>query len=202
VKVAPAAEELRRYAAAREGIAFKRPPSTLSKVNDPRGKEMSILFRQGLTLQQIGHRYGITRERVRQILTKHHGIVGKNGGAHVTSRRRAISQAARKDATYLAKHGCSFAQYKELLEMGRSLDVGRRRTPVGAFIQQRNNARRFGYPWKLTLWEWWTVWKKSGHWEERGRGNGYWLTRRDKRGPFSTENVFIARGEDNWSGDT
>jgi hypothetical protein len=76
---------------------------------------------------------------------------------------------------------------------------GRGRTPVGAFIQQRNNARRYGYQWKLSLWQWWTLWQKSGHWNERGRGHGYWLARRDKSGPFSADNVFIARGDDSWS---
>jgi len=223
LKVTP--EELRRYAATgrsikeaatefgvsystvfvrakREGIAFKRPPATNTKVSDPTGKKMLVLYHNGETLQQIGDRYGVTRERVRQILTKHHGIDARHGGAHVTSRRRTISQAARRDAKYLSKYGCSFAQHKELLEMGRSLSsegVARGRTPVGAFIQQRNNARRCGYPWKLTLWQWWTIWQKSGHWNDRGRGHGYWLARRDKSGPFSIENVFIARGEDSWS---
>lgn len=77
--------------------------------------------------------------------------------------------------------------------------VARGRTPVGAFIQQRNNAQRCGFPWKLTLWQWWALWQKSGHWNYRGRGHGYWLARRDKSGPFSIENVFITRGEDSWS---
>jgi hypothetical protein len=163
---------------------------------------MLALYRNGATLKQIGERYGITRERVRQILTKLYGMDARHGGARVIARRRAISHTARKDAKCLDKHGCSYAQYKELIEMGRSLTgagIGAARTPVRAFAQQRNNALRCGYPWKLTLWQWWTVWQKSGHWSERGRGNGYWLTRRDKTGPFIVENVFIARGEDSWS---
>jgi sigma-70-like protein len=183
--------------AKRAGIAFKRPPSPCIRVSDPSGEEMVKLYAEGQTLHQIGVRYGVTRERVRQILAKHHGINGKKGGAYVVSRRRAISRAARRDAKYLAKHGCSFAQYKELLEIGRSLirlGVPRSRTPVGAYFQQRNNANNCGYEWQLTLWEWWTIWKKSGHWNERGRGNGYWLRRRDKSGAFTVENVFIASG--------
>ena len=188
--------------AKRLGIAFKRPPSTVAKVSDPSRKEMLALYRKGATLQQVGDRYGITRERVRQILTKLYGIHARHGGAHLVARRRAISKAARKDAQCLAKHGCSVAQYKELLEMGRALmreGVPRSRTPLGAFLQQRHNARQCGYSWKLKLWDWWAIWQKSGHWNERGRGAGYWLTRRDKSGPFSIENVFIARGEDSWS---
>jgi hypothetical protein len=188
--------------AKRDKITFKRPPSTNSKVNDPGGREMAALYRNGATLQQIGDRYGVTRERVRQILAKHHSIDARHGGQRVTSRRRAISYAARRDAKYLVKCGCSFAQHKELLEIGRSLmreGVPRGRTPVGAFITQRNNARRCGYSWKLTLWDWWTVWQKSGHWNERGRGHGYWMARRDKAWPFSVENVFIAKGDDSWS---
>jgi len=218
-------EELRRFAAAgvsikepasklgvsystvflrakREGIAFKRPPSTKSKVNDPVRKEMAVRYRNGATLQQIGDHYGITRERVRQILSQHYGIDGRHGGQHVTARRRSISTASNRDTKYLAKYGCSFAQFKELLEIGRTLmseGEPRARTPVGAFRQQRHNARQCGYVWNFTLWQWWTIWQKSGHWNERGRGHGYWMTRRDKSGPFSVENVFIAPGEDSWS---
>lgn len=134
MKVTP--EELRRYAAAgrsiketatelgvsystvfirakREGIAFKRPPATNTKVSDPTGKEMLGLYRKG-----AGDCYGVTRERVRQILTKHHGIDARHGGAHLTSRRRTISQAARRDAKYLAKYDAPLLSIKNFSKWG------------------------------------------------------------------------------------
>ncbi|MGH6866889.1 MAG: sigma factor-like helix-turn-helix DNA-binding protein [Methyloceanibacter sp.] len=185
--------------AKRAGIKFKRPRSTLAKVSDPSREEMLGLYRNGATLQQIGDRFGVTRERVRQILKRLYGINALHGGARLIARPKAISNAARKDAKYLAKYGCSYAQVKELLEMGRTSGVKRDRTPIGAFRVQRRNARRDGCEWKLTLWEWWTIWQRSGHWNERGRGKGYWLARRDKSGPFSVDNVFTASGADSWS---
>lgn len=46
---------------------------------DEREIEMTILYKEGKTLQEIGDLYGITRERVRQLL-KRHGITGSDGG--------------------------------------------------------------------------------------------------------------------------
>ena len=56
-----------------------------------RANEMAVLYKAGHTLQEIGHRYDLTRERVRQIMTQRFGITAKDGGAVV----RAAAQIAR-----------------------------------------------------------------------------------------------------------
>jgi hypothetical protein len=67
--------------------------------------------------------------------------------------------------------------------------------PAHAFRQQRNNARRCGIGWELTLWQWWSIWQASGKWPERGRV-GYWMCRHDKARPFTVDNVFICRAHE------
>lgn len=46
---------------------IKNGATILGKVADDRTAEMARLYRSGETLQQIGDKYGLTRERVRQI---------------------------------------------------------------------------------------------------------------------------------------
>lgn len=86
------------------------------------------------------------------------------------------------------KYGCSREQYIAI----RGLTTRR-------FIEQRRNAKTRGIGWELTFWQWWSIWQQSGHWHERGRGQGYVMCRLNDVGPYSEDNVFIATAADNSS---
>lgn len=44
----------------------------------------------------------------------------------------------------------------------------------------------------LTFEEWYDIWQKSGHWENRGRRQGqYVMSRYNDTGPYSKDNVYI-----------
>jgi transposase len=172
------------------------------KTHDERADAMAALYRNGETLKQIGVRYGLTRERVRQIITKYHGRMAKKGGQHVRTAVRRVKAAASRDAHYLAKYGCTFAQWKLIHQHGaemRSRGVGAYRCPSRAYMSQRNNARHRGIGWELTLWQWWTIWQESGHWDQRGRGHGYVMCRKGDEGSYAIGNVFIATAAENSS---
>ena len=64
---------------------------------DDRTDAMVTLFTDGATLAEIGQRYGVTRERVRQILA-HVGVTRIEGGSHVRAQRK-------RDTPYLKKWG-------------------------------------------------------------------------------------------------
>lgn len=69
-----------------------------------------------------------------------------------------------------------------------------------AFKTQRKNALRRGVQWALTFDEWCDVWAESGHWHERGKGQGqYVMSRRDDSGPYRIGNIFIQPAVDNAS---
>lgn len=157
--------------------------------------DMCALYRSGKTLQEIGDQYGLTRERVRQLIARH-GISAKNGGARVRARRDRVKRLARKDERYLRKLGCTFAQYVSLRDMAKSSYYT---GPLGAFACQKNNAARRGIQWELSLWQWWTIWRESGHWEQRGRGQGYVMARKSDEGPYAVGNVYITTAIDNCS---
>jgi len=188
---------IRRYAK-RYGIEFKRVYRVIDEAaarsREARAQEFAARYVAGETLEVIGQSHGITRERVRQVLALQ-GISASDGGQAVTTAARAVSKRDRKEAICLAKWGCTRADYEELLTIGRTLTalgVKRERQPIGAFVRQKVNARIRGIGWDLTLWQWWTIWKESGRWDERGRGHGYVMCRKGDVGPYSVDNVLIA----------
>lgn len=151
-----------------------------------RAANMVALYTEGRTLEQIGQQYGITRERVRQLMSKHFRTNGESGGRAVLSERRRQAAQARKDAACIAKHGCTVAQYKATPAKAKR-----------AYIAQRRNAGVRKIEWHFNFWTWWTVWQASGHWEQRGRGQGYVMCRNGDVGPYSPANVHIATAVQN-----
>lgn len=171
--------------------------------NDSRVEPMAVMYRSGATLQQIGDHYGVTRERVRQLLTGRLGIRGSDGGQSIIDRRNREKAQAAHDRKCLDRMGCTFQQWRQMRDLGRemrrTLGVSYSRTPTGAYISQRNNARKRGIAWEISLWDWWQIWQQSGRWEQRGRGSGFVMCRFNDVGPYKVGNVFIATGVENSS---
>lgn len=74
---------------------------------DDRWEQMSSLYREGQTLAAIGERFGITRERVRQILRKN-GVASE--GHRGKARRQSIAWRKEKQVLGLANNGRSVAE--------------------------------------------------------------------------------------------
>lgn len=183
-------------------LPYMRRGPGRSQAAKSRAAKMVALYKAGYTLVQIGEVYGITRERVRQLMTRHFGIRHADGGQSVIAAAARAKRKAAKDAQCMTKYGCTHAQYQGVLRVGREMlaaGSSRERTPRGAFIAQRRNARTRGIGWELTFWQWWTIWQESGHWEQRGRGSGYVMCRKGDEGPYAVGNVFIATSIENVS---
>jgi len=68
------------------------------------------------------------------------------------------------------------------------------------YRQQELNARKRGIPWLFTFETWWSIWDKSGHWNERGRdSHQYCMSRFDDKGVYEASNVSIATNNKNRS---
>lgn len=176
------------------GIKFRHASASLP--GSPRADAMASMYRAGKTLDQIGQLYGVTRERVRQIISKEYRLTGSDGGQHIKAKVERERRRAEKEAECYQTHGCSLSQLKELRRIGREMrlnDSSREVTPIGAFVCQRSNARSRGVGWSLKLWEWWSIWQQSGKWAERGRAaDAYVMCRFRDEGPYEIGNVYIA----------
>lgn len=168
-----------------------------------RAAKMAAMYRAGMTLQQIGEHYSLSRERVRQLMTKHHGVRYDGGGRHVKAVARRQQSSADKNARYLRKYGCTFEQYVEAREVGEAMiaqGAGAYQAPLRAFATQRNNAKARDISWELTFWQWWTIWQESGKWDERGRArDAYVMSRFGDAGAYAAGNIYIGTLSENSS---
>lgn len=170
-------------------IDFRRKKLANEPEHLIRAADMRQRYENGETLIQIGARYGVTRERVRQILTRDFGIGARDGGKAEMGRRKRRELQKKRDARSQKMWGCSHREYLRILK--------RPDKPTFAYWGQQKNARRRGIGWEINLWQWWKVWQQSGRWDERGRGHGYQMCRLNDTGPYSVDNVYIATGSEN-----
>jgi lambda repressor-like predicted transcriptional regulator len=178
-----------KYAKA-HGIEFTHGNIGLG-VDLDRAEAMAAMYRAGKTLAEIGALYGVTRERVRQILTKRQGMTAADGGQSVKALARRAAIKSRRDKKCIEKHGCTYDQYRELVRLQK---------PTKAWIRQRNRAKNRGIEWNLKLWDWWQIWQKSGKWSQRGRTKGdYVMCRFGDIGAYEIGNVYIATTSHNCS---
>ncbi len=143
-----------------------------------RKEQMIKLYRSGKTLEQIGNQYGITKERVRQIIRN--SISAKEGGKTVSSIKSNKEKKDKKLNAEIQKFGCSYAE-KQLIP----------------------SKFRVAFTCKLKLWkatttcsitikEWYDLWLESGHIHQRGKGKGtYVMIRIDKTKPYQIDNMHI-----------
>ena len=148
---------------------------------------MADLYRQGQTLEVIGEQYGITRERVRQLL-KEVGVTAKQGGAAVRAKKKREELSSRLEEKSLRVRGMTCAEFKAIPSKAKR-----------AYAQQRRNAAIRGIEWKFNLASWWRFWSMSGKWDHRGRGQGYCMARKGDSGPYSPDNVYICTIGENFS---
>lgn len=167
-----------------------------------RTDDMISMYRDGLSLEDIGSSFGVSRERVRQILHKYAGMTAKDGGAYIKmAAKRAERRRMREEQSY-ERYGCSRADMRGLRDIGKDMmdkGHGYYSTPLGSFRSKRNNVIYNGGEWTLKVWEWWQVWVESGKWPEKGRGLGkYGMTRIDPAYGFVPGNVKIIKFGDWW----
>lgn len=167
---------------------------------------MCTLYRSGKTLNEIGITYGITRERVRQLI-KPYGLTRTFGGAHVRGVTEKIAQIRdhgerlrdKDEGRYQRWLRCSKDAFIDLTGMTWKWTDNNSKNPAYAYVQQARNAQRRAIEWRLTFPQWWKIWQDSGKWLQRGRGEGYCMARHGDSGAYEPENVYICTIGENFS---
>jgi transposase len=160
---------------------------TNPRTPDARAIRMMEMYRSGLTLQQIGTRYQVSRERVRQILRRFECLPQEGGSCRRGKNKREQYIADREQRSF-KRHGCSYEEYLAIRAEGA--------TKPWRF--QKRSARYRGIHWDLNLKQWWDIWQKSGHWHERGRGKDlYCMARVSDEGGYAYGNVYITTLREN-----
>lgn len=153
---------------------------------------MAGLYRRGKTLAEVGAIFGVTRERVRQLI-KRIGVTSDDGGHKQRARDRKARAKAEsiklRDARTQAVYGCDWAV---AVALNGGVTALRSKGITGAYYQHRRNAINHGTEWHFTLPLWLQTWQASGHFHERGRaGDSYVMARYGDAGPYSPSNVYI-----------
>lgn len=182
-------------------LNLKPEPATKKKripKHSERNSRIVEMFKSGKTLKEIGKGYGITRERVRQVLFEF-GITGKDGGQALAVRERKVKFKAEQDRKYLKRTGYTYREYRRINDDPKNRYNGYYGYPSAAYTQQRNNAYDRKIGWEFSNFrEWWEVWEKSGKWPLRGRGYGYYVMARiNDKGPYRADNVKIIQAVEN-----
>lgn len=155
--------------------------------NKERAEAMASMYRQGVILADIGEKFGITRERVRQILSVL-GIVGKDGGARARTAMKNRSAEQAKIARVQARWGVDYALWLEL----RAAKI------TAAYACHKKNAGQRAIPFLLTFPEWLSVWQASGKLHLRGKGIGkYCMSRLSDSGAYELGNVHVQPCQEN-----
>ncbi|QHJ76797.1 MAG: hypothetical protein [Bacteriophage sp.] len=153
------------------------------KVGKQLHPEICNAYKSGKTLSEVAVIYGVSTERIRQILEMH-GLNGKSGGVSKKVEARKIKEEER----FMMKHGCTREQFDSI----KGHYTEKTKSPWCAFKSQRRNAISRGVEWKFVFWDWWRVWMESGKWEFRGRGQCcYCMCRIGDSGAYEIGNVYI-----------
>lgn len=163
-------------------------PKPMTKSNPERDAEMVRLFREGMSLSEIGALYGITRERVRQCLLRQ-GLTGKDGGIHVKAlARTALREHRRREARerrIQRIYGCSI---DELRDTRAKLSIYMERRIEQIYRSKRAMALRQGVAWQISFPEFVTLMRP--HMNEYGLGRkNIVIRRKDLTAPYTIDNV-------------
>ena len=169
--------------------------------------EMYKMMTEGNSFHDIGLKYGVSRERIRQIFDRTFGMTAKDCARYKNSTARKIERkilyreeiANRKEQRYSKIFGCSVDVLNQINGRPFIRDSGKNSCPASKYYSHKFNASKRGIEWDMTFPEWWNIWRESGKWSFRGRGYGYVMARYGDSGAYKVGNVYICTQAQNSS---
>lgn len=172
-----------------------QPTRHFNRAVEARRQTMRNLYRTGKTLEEIGVQFGVSRERVRQIIKMNAHGGGQSVKTVMRERERTEKRRQHDEARCFLEFGCSLAEYREINGNANKRAVA---SPSGIYLNKKKEAAGRRIEWEFTFPTWWKVWQDSGKWAMRGRGKGrYCLARYGDTGPYSPTNARVITNEAN-----
>ena len=96
-------------------------------------------------------------------------------------------------STYSDKHKEYYRKNKDkILAQRKIYESEWINTPKGQFSIQKRKAKRRKIEWLLSFEDWFSIWMKSGQWDNRGMSaQSFCMCRLNDTGPYAVENVRI-----------
>lgn len=152
-----------------------------------REEKMAAMYAAGITLQNIGDKFGLTRERVRQLLGKI-GVDPLSGGKRFVAASNRATATAKQRLRIEQKYGVTPEVLKTLQANGAAL----------RYQYHKRNSKNRAIPFNLTLGQWWSVWAASGKYDLCGKGIGkFCMSRIKDSGAYELGNVHIQSSQEN-----
>jgi transposase len=144
-----------RIGADRYAIKTEKPSPSLPDDVSERNREMVELYKSGMTLESIGMKYGITRERVRQILRKMAVPADVGGQAVAMLVSCSERKTKRQERAEFVEKRC-FANFGCSLEVLTAINGGisaykTAGTASYNYLQQKANSEKRGIDFRLTF---------------------------------------------------
>lgn len=150
------------------------------RIDPARTEAMIAMYRQGITLAKIGEKFGVTRERVRQLI-RAAGFLEK-AGASIAARAKQERAKRERALRCMDKWDVDLATWKRCRQDGT----------IRRFESHRNAAKSRCIPFCLTFGQWLAIWENSGKAHLSGKGKGrYCMSRINDAGGYEVGNVHI-----------
>lgn len=164
------------------------------RVREKKAKTMARMARKGRTLQEIGDLYGISRERVRQLIGDL--VPREKRGIAITAkenRKRRNQEKCENTTRWRTKScreifGCTLEEYKKI-----NGGLAPRSRIILKYVRKRQNVlNNLDDKWDLSLVDYYELWEKSGKRRSIGKTKDkYCLTRKDLTKGFTKDNCII-----------
>jgi hypothetical protein len=169
----------------------------VAKTNAARNARIVADYLTGnFTMSEIGAREGVSRERVRQILSDQAPVEFKNVRKkcrEVLKVERESSKQTRREEAFFQLWGCDRERFAYILAVFPDARL--------RFKENKGNAHTMNRPWKMTFCEWAMCWINSGrvwlrghkHIHKSGQYSQYWMSLVDPAMGYVVGNVRIVR---------
>lgn len=151
------------------------------KTDTGKALEIKKLFLSGLTQEEIGIQFGVSRQRISQILQQTN-TQACDGGISLLASIKKENDFQKRKARFLRTYGLEENEFitEQIQKLHKS------------YKHQKHGARMRGIGWELDFCEWINIWGDSGRLMFRGRGkNMFCMGRFGDSGPYKNGNVYV-----------